>query len=183
MIIPEKLITTKTGKTLVLKSVLASHSARMLEHLIIAHDESYRNLNRSGDYWRTVSVTDEEAILTRFEASKNGFMLGAFEGEKIVGGLGLFGGDPLTCQKFNASLGISIQRAYCGEGLGSAMMKYALEKAREMQLHRIDLTVRTFNLEAQKLYEKLGFRKIGTLREVAFIDGKFEDEHSYELIL
>ena len=52
-----------------------------------------------------------------------------------------------------------------------------------MKLHRIQLSVRTINDAGIRLYEKVGFERIGTLKEVAFIEGQFYDEFSYQLIL
>lgn len=183
MIVAPTEITLKNGNNLTLRSVRPSEAQLLLNHLIISHNESYQNLNRDGNYWGKVTLEEEEKILTNIENANMRFMLGAFDGDKIVGGLGIFGSDPGTFTRFTGMLGISIQKAYQGTGLGTAMMKYAMDKCKESGLHRLELSVRTYNPEGIALYEKVGFRRIGTLTEIAFIDGKFVSEYLYEKIL
>ncbi len=183
MIVAPIEITVKNGKKLTLKSVRPSDAQLMLDHLIISHAESYQNLNRDGNYWKKVTLEEEEKILTNLEDANMRFMLGAYDNGKIVAGLGIFGSDPGTFTRFSAMLGISIQKQWHNTGLGTSMMKYAMEKCKEAGLHRLELSVRTYNPEGIALYEKVGFRRIGTLTEIAFIDGKFVSEYLYEKIL
>lgn len=182
MIIPPIEVTLKNNNKLILRSIMASEASIMLEHLKISHGESYRNLNRGKEYWEGIKVEEEAKILEKFETAPMRFMMGAFQGDRIIAGLGMMGVDD-GFGKYNAKLGISIQKAYCHSGLGTAMMKYAIEKARESGLHRIELSVRTYNPEGIALYEKFGFRRIGLLKEAALIDGNFVDEWLYELLL
>lgn len=109
-------------------------------------------------------------------------MLIALHEDRIVGGLGFVGHQAEFSAK-NAAIGMSIQQAYCHSGLGSEMMNYMLSMAKEIGFHRVDLTVRAYNLAGIKLYEKVGFQRIGLQKDAAFIDGKFVDEYSYQLIL
>lgn len=182
MIISPVEVTLKNHLKIILRSVAPSEAQLLLDHLRISHRESYRNLNRPGEYWDKMSVSEEEKILRGMEESKRRFMLGAFLDGKIIGGLANFGHDH-SFQEFNGMIGLSIQSAYHGCGLGLAMMKLAMEKSREGGCHRLELTVRTYNSPAIALYEKLGFRKVGTLREVAFVDDKFVDEYMYDFLL
>jgi RimJ/RimL family protein N-acetyltransferase len=181
MIIPERSFTLKNNVQVVLRSVKPSEAQLFLDHARIAHRESYRNLNRPPKFWDNLSVEEEEKILKNMEESKRRFMLGAFLDGKIIGGLANFGHDQ-SFQEFNGMIGISIQSAYHGIGLGEAMMRYGMEKSKEGGCHRLELTVRTFNTGAIALYEKLGFQKVGTLRETAFIDGQFVDEFMYDYL-
>lgn len=182
MKIPSKIITLKNGKTLTLRSATVADATALLDHLKISHTESYRNLNTNGQYWENMPVADEEKLLAHFEKASNKFMLIADTGHGIVGGLGLFGQEK-EFTRHNAGLGISIQNAWAGTGLGTAMVEFALESARKCGLHRIDLTVRTYNTAAMALYEKTGFRRVGLLKDMALIDGQYVDEYYYELIL
>ncbi len=182
MKIPSKEVVLKNGLVVNLRSASEKDAEIFLEHLIIAHNESYRNLNSSGRYWEKVTVSEEEKILNNLETAANKFMLLAETEGKIIGGLGIFGNE----REFNshsASLGISIQNAFCGQGLGSEMMSYALANARAAGLHRLDLSVRTYNNSGIALYEKWGFNKVGLLKHMAFIDGQYVDEYYYEIIL
>jgi RimJ/RimL family protein N-acetyltransferase len=183
MRIPPKDVVLQNGLKLSLRSVRPAEAAVYLEHLKVAHHESYRNLNRDRSYWEGVKLEDEEALLLKIENSPLQFMLGAYlDDVRIVGGLGVFSmSDGFA--RFNGRIGLSIQMAYSGQGLGSELMEYALELARMAGLHRLDLTVRTFNEAGIRLYEKFGFQRVGLLKEVAFVDGQWFDEWMYERVL
>lgn len=45
----------------------------------------------------------------------------------------------------------------------------------EMNINKIKLDVYSFNTRAIKCYEKLGFKKEGTLRKEIFREGKYHD--------
>ncbi len=183
MIIEPKEIVLKNQTKLILRSVKPEEAAGMLEHLVLTHGQSYQNLNRTVDFWKTLPIAEEEKILTVMEKSPKKFMLGAFDGHKIVGGLGIFGNDDRIFTNRTALLGMSIQEKFQGLGLGFHMITYALSEVRRTEIHRIELSVRTYNEAGIKLYEKMGFQRIGTLNECAHIDGAYVSEYLYEMIL
>lgn len=175
-------ITLKNGLAIELRSPVPSEAELVLEHLRISHAESYRNLNQMPGHWEKFSAEDEAKILGDFQTSPSKFMLAAFHGKKIVGALGFFGamGDFL---KHSGRIGMNIQAAYGGSGLGTAMLRRALQIAADNGFHRAELTVRTYNEAGIALYEKSGFRRVGLLKDVAFIDNAYVDEYLYERIL
>jgi ribosomal protein S18 acetylase RimI-like enzyme len=73
------------------------------------------------------------------------------------------------------SLGIGILAPYRGQGIGKALMRAALQKAKEKGLTRIKLTVREKNTSAIALYEKMGFEKEGIHKNGVYVDGKYEN--------
>lgn len=182
MVINPKSIKLKNGQQINLRSPRPDEAEKMLQHLQISHSESYRNLNQTPQYWKEFSIEDERKILTDFETSKSKFMLSAFNGEKIVGGLGFVGsvGDFL---KHNVRIGMSIQKAFCNSGLGTEMIQYSLDLGKQYGFHRVELTVRTYNDAGIALYEKTGFQRVGLLKAAAFIDGEYVDEYLYQIIL
>jgi RimJ/RimL family protein N-acetyltransferase len=182
MKIQTKEIDLKNGSKAVLRSAEPSDAAGLLNHLRVTHKEAYKNLNQPPEYWNGFSVDVEEKILADFESSNAKFMLIAAVDGAIIGGLGMVGmqGDFL---RHNASLGMSIQQRFCNSGLGTEMMKYALEIGKDSGFRRISLTVRTQNAAGIALYEKVGFQRIGLLKEAAFIDNRYLDEYSYQIIL
>jgi diamine N-acetyltransferase len=61
-----------------------------------------------------------------------------------------------------------------GTGVGGVTLRAILEMAfGELQAHRVWLDVFETNTRAQKIYEKLGFRRDGLLREAALADGAY----------
>jgi len=181
-IIAPKEITLKNGKTITLKSPVPEDAENLLNHLKNLFQTAYRNMNHPKNHWDHVTIEDEFRILTDFKNSDQKFMISAFDGDKIIGNLGLFGfgGEFL---KHNARLGMGLEPDYQNLGLGSALMSYALESAKQINIKRVELTVRTFNQAGIKLYEKAGFRQVGLLKNTAFIDGEYCDEYMYEILL
>ena len=182
MKIKEKLFITKNGKSMALRSVTAEEAEQMIQHLRITHSESYRNLNQPPNYWKEFSIEAEAKILADFETSSSKFMLAAFYNNIIVGGLGFIGsqGDFL---KHNGRIGMSIQQEFCSSGIGTEMMRYALLLAKEYGFHRVELTVRSYNKAGIYLYEKVGFQRVGLLKDTALIHGEYTDEYLYQIIL
>jgi RimJ/RimL family protein N-acetyltransferase len=73
--------------------------------------------------------------------------------------------------------------AYWGQGYGYEAMQLALGFAfDELNLHRVQLTVFSYNERAIALYEKLGFRREGTFREFMERGGTRYDMHLYGIL-
>ena len=75
-------------------------------------------------------------------------------------------------------LGMGVIDGFRGKGIGLALMRATLERAKAGGLTRVELTVREDNLRAKALYEKVGFVVEGVKRKAARHDGKY-----YDLIL
>lgn len=66
---------------------------------------------------------------------------------------------------------------YFGQGLGTEALRLMLNYGFEtLNLHRISLGVYAFNPRAIHVYEKLGFKREGVLRDALYYDGKYHDE-------
>lgn len=74
--------------------------------------------------------------------------------------------------------GLAIHPDFGGKGFGSKMMQEIIDLAQKMGIQRLELSVSSENLQAQKLYEKLGFQKEGVLREYTYLvsEGQFLDD-------
>lgn len=182
MLISEKRITLKTGVALSLRSPQAGDAARLLKFLRFSFRDSYQFMNSSAAYFDSMSVEDEAEVLEEFRTADDRAMMSAFEGPRIVGNLGIFGKDG-EFTRHNAVIGMNMHPDFRGKGLGFEMLSYAKTAAKKFGFHRLELSVRTFNPAGIRLYEKSGFERIGLLKEVAFIDGKYCDEYLYQLIL
>ena len=91
-----------------------------------------------------------------------------------LGWLGLHGAGP---ENRAASLGIAIgEHDLLDGGYGTDAMRAACRYGFEMMnLHRIDLTVYDWNPRAIRVYEKVGFRHEGTIRDGIFKAGRWND--------
>ena len=64
-----------------------------------------------------------------------------------------------------------------GGGYGTEAMRMMVDYGfRELKLHRISLGVFAFNPRAIRVYEKVGFKREGILRDILFYDGEYHDE-------
>ncbi|MBW4486398.1 MAG: GNAT family N-acetyltransferase [Trichocoleus desertorum ATA4-8-CV12] len=80
-------------------------------------------------------------------------------------------------------ISIAIGEEHWGQGYGSAAMQLALTFAfEELNLHRIQLTVFSYNDRAIALYEKLGFQREGVYREFVHRSGDRYDMYLYGLL-
>jgi len=82
------------------------------------------------------------------------------------------------------TLGIGIgDPAYWGGGYGREAVALLVRFGFwELNLHRIQLTVFSYNQRAIAAYENLGFVREGTMREVIARDGQRYDMHMYGLL-
>ena len=70
-----------------------------------------------------------------------------------------------------------------GQGYGAEALGLALQFAfQELNLHRVQLTVFSYNQRAIALYEKLGFRREGIFREHLERDGTRFDMYLYGML-
>lgn len=97
---------------------------------------------------------------------------------RVVGSAGLHPAAQLR-RRHAAVLGISVEPAAQGRGVGRALMQGLCDYADGWaQLLRIELTVFTDNARAIRLYEAFGFRHEGTHRAYALRDGVYADVHA-----
>lgn len=182
MLIHAKEVKLKNSKSITLRSPEPEEADELLKHLKKLFHQSYQNMNQDKNFWDSFPVEDERKIIADCVTSSSKFMLSAFHDDNIIGNLGCFGmGGPFL--KFNARISMGIEADFQNIGLGTALLYYAIEMAKQCKLHRLELSVRTFNTAGIFLYEKVGFRRVGILKDTAFIDGKFCDEFMYEMIL
>ncbi len=106
------------------------------------------------------SAEAEAAFLASHENSPDGIMLLAKENGRIVGSASL---DRLPRRmSHRGEMGISVLKKCWNGGIGSRLMEALIAFAKENDFEIIDLQVRSDNAAAIHLYEKFGFRKLGT---------------------
>ncbi|TDT51048.1 GNAT family N-acetyltransferase [Fonticella tunisiensis] len=103
------------------------------------------------------------------------------ESSKIIG---ITGFDEIIWSSGVATIFIGIwDENYRGIGIGKEAMSLILDFGfNELNFHRIQLNVISYNERAIRLYEGQGFVKEGTCREFIYRDGKRYDLHFYGLL-
>jgi RimJ/RimL family protein N-acetyltransferase len=126
--------------------------------------------------YRPRSFASQEAFLAKMAESEHDFILGIAlaEDDALIGVTGLH---DIENKNRHAQLGITIgDKEAWGRGYGteasSLMVGYAFGT---LNLNRIWLHVYARNARAIRVYEKIGFRKEGVLRQHGYIDGEYLD--------
>lgn len=97
---------------------------------------------------------------------------------QVIGLLGLHTFPNQPRRHHVGEIGISVHDDWQGKGVGSALMRAGLDLADNwLNLRRVELEVYTDNESAIRLYERFGFEREGTLRQLAFRDGRYVDAY------
>jgi len=80
-------------------------------------------------------------------------------------------------------LGMGVLASYRGQGIGKALIKATIEKAKNKGLSRVELEVREKNERAISLYQKFGFVVEGLKRNATKIDGQYSNDLVMGLLL
>jgi putative acetyltransferase len=98
---------------------------------------------------------------------------------EVVGNLGLHAASKSPRRRHVGMIGMAVRDDRQGRGVGTALMRAALELADGwLNYHRLELVVYTDNLAALHLYRKFGFAVEGTCRAYAFRDGAYVDAYA-----
>ena len=97
---------------------------------------------------------------------------------KIIGWCDISAFDNRPVIAHVGKLGMGVLASHRGHEIGSALMKAALNKAKENGLTRIELQVRENNKPAIALYKKFGFVEEGRHINASCIDGKYDNHIS-----
>ena len=129
---------------------------------------------------------DEAAAVERMEEQRKAsdafhFGIRLVDTEELIGNVGIEG---IEWPHGTAWISIGIgDRTRWGKGYGYEAMQLVLDYSfRELNLHRVQVTVFGYNERAVALYEKLGFRREGVWREWGQRDGMRFDMILYGLL-
>lgn len=106
------------------------------------------------------TVEEEEKHIKQLENSCDEVMFVAKDNGKIVGDASL--SRLPRRMKHRGDFGIAVLKEYWNKGIGSRLLNEIINFAKENSFEVIDLQVRSDNKGAIHLYEKFGFKKIGT---------------------
>ena len=96
--------------------------------------------------------------------------------DSVIGHVDLKG-EYLKTALHRCELGIGIERAHRGQGLGRRLMETAITFARETpSIEWVDLRVFAHNANARSLYQALGFDEVCVVRDRVRIEGEVIDD-------
>lgn len=110
-------------------------------------------------------------------AAEDSFVVGAFEGDRLLGTVGFYRDKGPKNRHKGRVWGVYLTPKIRGTGIARKMMEYMLGRAARIEgLGQILLAVTTTQKAAHKLYRSLGFETFGTEPRAIKIGEKYIDE-------
>lgn len=129
-----------------------------------------------------MTVQSIRKIMTSWKNSTNSILLLAIMNGQLAGYVQFTGG-PAPRALHRASVVIGVKQDFAKKGIASSLMIQGERWAKEVGISKLELTVIKENMNAQKLYQKLGFENEGLRKNALIINGHFVDEfHMGKLI-
>ena len=127
------------------------------------------------------TLDNEREYLAKEKTNSVTFAIITLEEDKMIGTISLEQIDDLNR---NATLGIFVgDKEYRDKGYGTEGIRLILEYGfKYLNLHNIKLDLMEFNQRALNCYKKCGFQETGRRRKCKFINGKYYDSISMDIL-
>ena len=103
-----------------------------------------------------------------------------YSSEKLIGQISLYNIKPLPFS--SCFIGYAMDQHYTGKGIASEAIELIVNFAfYTLQVNRIEAYVSPRNMASIRVLEKAGFKQEGLLKELLYINGKWEDHYIYAL--
>ena len=141
--------------------------------------------------FETTDYTGRSGILTTLDGERKyleensnpeaTFVIVTLEDNKMIGSVSL---EDINWINRTATLGIFIgDKEFRSKGYGTEAIRLILEYGfKYMNLYNIKLDLMEFNERALKCYEKCGFKEYGRRRKCKFVNGKYYDSISMDIL-
>jgi len=170
--------------------MIIGHNLRLRHFSKSDLDESIKMLEDpviAGTLWRGLPLPrqreESEAWLKTLRNDGSGPMALTIERLADDAFMGSCGFMELDVKNRVGTLWIWVGTPYQGHGYGTEAMRLLVDFAfLEMNLHKVRLFVFSNNPGARHVYEKIGFKLEGTLREEIYRNGVYHDQHAMGLL-
>jgi RimJ/RimL family protein N-acetyltransferase len=163
-----------------------------IRRITIEDAEAYLNLRTQLDYEtkfmmlepgeRQITIEQERERLKSLLATDNAMVFLAESDGNPIGFLWANGG-MFRRNHHNVHIVIGIRAAYTKQGIGTRLFQACEAWARELGLHRLELTVMTHHQLGIALYKKMGFQIEGTALDALRVDGAYVNLHYMSKVL
>ena len=171
----EREIVLKDGRKCILKPNSPEYAEAMIEYLTKTSGETEFLLRYPDEV--NYTLESEQEILQRLLEDPYVIMMAAIVDGKVAGNGSVSGIGDKRKIRHRCSMAIALYEEYWGLGIGTAIIGYMTELAREIGWHQMDLEVVAENEQAQALYKKCGFIESGRRHNaLLFDDGTYHDE-------
>ena len=170
-----KNIILKDGRTCTLRPTVPEDAEAMIQYLKETSGETEYLLRYPDEV--TFTMEGEREILGRLLEDSSSAMMAAIVDGRVAGNCSINGLGPRRKIRHRCSMAIALYREFWHLGIGTAMIEYLTELAREIGYQQMDLEVVAENTQAQALYAKCGFAESGRRHHaLRFDDGSLHDE-------
>ena len=168
--------------SLKIRTALPADAALLLDFVEQVNSESKFLTAEPGEFEMT---EEEETNFVRdIVASSNQVFFLGFIGDKLISTCMVLASQTRVRLQHRGVLGISVARAYWGQGIGGAMLDHLIAWAKNNPiLTKLDLDTRADNKRAIVLYRSRGFVKEGRLRNNFYVDGQYYDAYTFKTII
>ena len=162
-----------------IRSLSVTDSSDFLDLLLKLDSETKFMMMEPGE--RDSSLENTRNHLSKVNDSMTA-LLGAYDGKSLIGFISLSRKEANRA-KHSAYIVMGILSSYTGKGIGKLLFNSGEEWAKKHNVTRLELTVMTHNVNAIKLYEKVGFTREGVKIKSLLVDGEYVDEFYMSKIL
>ncbi len=167
---------------LTIRAATPDDAAKFMAHIQQLIAEPDINIPLAPDEFK-LTLEEERQALANYATADNSIFLVAEVGAELVGQLNCKGGTRQATRHM-VTLGMSVGKAWRGQGVGTALMAEAVAWARQTSLvNRIELYVYARNEAAIALYQKFGFEIEGRRRRVIYQNSEYLDDLVMGLLL
>ena len=152
-------IKLKNNMVCIIRNATITDAKGVLENTKIIREETDFLLSYPDEI--NFSIEEKEEFLENKENSSCEIQICALVDDRIVGLAGISAVGSKDKVKHRAEFGISIEKAYYGKGIGTALTKACIECAKTAGYRQLELEVVAENTNAIALYKKFGFKEIG----------------------
>lgn len=150
---------TKDQKELILRNAERRDAAAFVDYFVRAHGETEFLTTYPEEYRRDAAAVAEQMEQTK--ASEKCAEICAFVDGKLVGSAGISMVRDRIKTRHRAEFGISILKAYWGQGIGTELTRVCVELAKRAGYLQLELDVVAENERAIALYQRFGFTEYG----------------------
>ncbi len=171
----------KNGMELLIAKATKADAEAIIKYLNLVGGESDNLLFGQNGFH--MDVESEEKFIENINSSeKSALFVGKINGKTVcVGSIQSPNRERISHQ---CDIAVSVKRDFWNIGIGTELMKTLINFAKNTkQIEIIHLGVRADNINAIKLYKKMGFSEIGLYKKFFKINGEYADEILMNLYL